>query len=442
MKEKLPLKTALVLGGALFSMHFGASCMLYPVTWGKESGNAVWIAYLGIFLSAVLLPLMGYTALSLSEKSFLETVKQAAPKFGLAFCLVLILINGPIYIIPRMSAAAWEAVVQLFSLSGVGRLPVILFNIVYYVICYWFLSSRSKIMDRLGSILFPVLIIVMLAVVIKGCVQPIASTRLAPSYDEPPFVYGFLQGYATADLLCSLMFGVVIINQLRNHNIGSASINKNMVLIGVIGLGLLAFTHLGHMLVGAGTGGTIDLTLSALYAEVVLRLWGRAGGMIFMVALVAASMSTAVGIGAACSEYIGEVLGWRYKYNHIVLAVCAVSLIVSCVGLNSMIVLMGPLLDACYPGAIVLAIYYSFMPKFTQENHLRGLKYSMIVATILASLHLVYALNGAFHWQLSWYDRIYLALPLAKLNFAWLPGAAIAFIVGCLFPCKSNLKKA
>jgi len=47
------------MGGALFSMHFGASSMIWPMTWGKESGSSVFPAFLGAYITGVFFPLLG-----------------------------------------------------------------------------------------------------------------------------------------------------------------------------------------------------------------------------------------------------------------------------------------------------------------------------------------------------------------------------------------------
>ena len=44
MRKDLTVKELLVMGGGLFSMHFGAGCLLYPVTWGADAGTSVWLA--------------------------------------------------------------------------------------------------------------------------------------------------------------------------------------------------------------------------------------------------------------------------------------------------------------------------------------------------------------------------------------------------------------
>ena len=52
-KHTLSAMTLLPLGGALFSMHFGASSMIWPMTWGKESGTSIIPAFLGVYVTAV-----------------------------------------------------------------------------------------------------------------------------------------------------------------------------------------------------------------------------------------------------------------------------------------------------------------------------------------------------------------------------------------------------
>ena len=146
-------KQLLVMGGALFSMHFGASCMLYPMTWGKESGSAVYLAYAGVFLSGILITLLGYTALSRGNDSFWGLTKRIAPRFGTVLCSLVVLLVGPVYVIPRMSASAWDAILQLLGVESLGTLPVVLFNLVVYGIIFWFIAGKVKVTDRIGKIL-------------------------------------------------------------------------------------------------------------------------------------------------------------------------------------------------------------------------------------------------------------------------------------------------
>ena len=283
-----------VMGGALFSMHFGASCMLYPMTWGKESGSAVYLAYAGVFLSGILITLLGYTALSRGNDSFWGLTKRIAPRFGTVLCSLVVLLVGPVYVIPRMSASAWDAILQLLGVESLGTLPVVLFNLVVYGIIFWFIAGKVKVTDRIGKILTPIQVLIVLAVVIKGVITPISATMAPPVYEEPAFVYGFSQAYATGDLLCALLFGAVLVGDLKKNGLEGNRLQKGLVSVGVVGLGILALIHLGQMVVGAHIGESIPLMYSALYAQAAIELWGQPGGILFAVALVTAVIHTVV----------------------------------------------------------------------------------------------------------------------------------------------------
>ena len=92
MKKDLSIKELMVMGGALFSMHFGAACMLFPVQWGKDAGTALVPVFVGVLLSGVILPYFGYLALVRGNGTFLSITKRMAPKFGTVFAAVTIFV--------------------------------------------------------------------------------------------------------------------------------------------------------------------------------------------------------------------------------------------------------------------------------------------------------------------------------------------------------------
>lgn len=441
MKKDLSIKELAIMGGALFSMHFGAACMLFPVQWGKDAGTALWPVFAGVVLSGVLLPYFGYLALVKGNGTFLEITKRISPEFGTVFAALTIFVIGPLYMVPRMSAAAWAAIVQITGLETESMLPVVLFSIVYYLITYWFVVNPGEVMDKIGKILFPVLLVVVTAVIVKSLVSPISREWAAPSFDQNPVIYGFLQGYATADLQCALLFGVVVVQGIRNAGIAEKTTNRNLVKIGIIGLGLLLVTILGHMIAGANTGGTIDLTLSALYTEMVLVLWGRAGGILFNIALVAAALTTAVGAVSSTSEIWEEIMHDKnskvYTYRNFCIASCVLSCIVSFADLDTIVKVVGPVLDACYPAAIVIAMYYCLCRNNASQANLRAAKWSFIVTFVISVIELVSRYSGMFGLGWSWAEKLYSSLPLSAFSLAWLPVSIIVYAAVRLLPKKA-----
>ncbi len=439
MKKDLSLKELMVMGGALFSMHFGAACMLFPVQWGKDAGTALWPMFIGILLSGVILPYFGYLALVKGNGTFLSITQKLSGGFGTWFAALTIFVIGPLYMVPRMSAAAWAAIVQITGLDTDSYLPAIAFAVVFYLITYWFVSSPAKVIDKIGNILFPVLIIVVTAVIVKSIASPISDTWAAPSFSQNPVVHGFLEGYATADLQCALLFGIIVVQGIRNAGIEEKSINRNLIRIGIVGLGLLMITIIGHMIAGANTGGTIDLTLSALYTQMVLELWGSFGGILFNIALIAAALTTAVGAVSSTSEIWEEILHSKnervFTYRNFCIASCALSCVVSFADLDSIVKVIGPVLDACYPAAIVIAMYYCLCRRVDDPANLRAGKWATIGAFVISVLQLLVRYSEMFDFGWNALSRIYYSLPLAAYSLAWLPVSIALFaavrILGC-----------
>ena len=78
-KGDLSVPALLMMGGALYSMHFGASSMVWPMTWGKESGSSVFIAFIGAFITSLFLPLLAYVALARGQGTYFGLAKRAMP---------------------------------------------------------------------------------------------------------------------------------------------------------------------------------------------------------------------------------------------------------------------------------------------------------------------------------------------------------------------------
>lgn len=428
-KKEMSMVSLFLMGGALFAMHFGASSMIWPMTWGKESGSSVLIAYAGVFLTALLLPLLAYVALSRGKGTFLSVTTRAMPKFGQFFCGATIMILGPLYVIPRMSAASWDAIVQITGLQVNSMIPIVLFSCVYYLLTYWFVSSRSKMVDKISNILFPVLVLIVVGVIAKGLLTPV-SAWAEPSYDKPAIVYGFTEGYATGDLLCGLVFGIIILNGLKEKGVAESNLNNMVIKVGIIGIGMLCLTHLGHMLVGSFVGDTLDLQYAALYTQVVLQLWGRMGGIFFSIALVFASLTTAIGLTAATAEYFEEATNGKLPYKKGAFWVLLGSTVIGSIGLDSIVAFFAPLLDAFYPGAIVITLYYSFMPDCLNPRKLNAMRFGVIVSFFMGMLDVLFTYNSLFGLNIQAYNDFYNMIPLTAYKLSWAPFAIAFMLIG------------
>ena len=417
------------MGGGLFSMHFGAGCLLYPVTWGADAGSAVYAAYLGVFLSGIFLPWLGYLALANGRGNFLDLIRRAAPRFGLGFVAVLILVLGPAFMLPRITAALWAGFVQLLGWKFESKLPELAFNALMYVAAFGFVSSPGKVVQRVGRLLFPVLLCIVAAVITQSIATPIAP-RVAPIFDENPTVHGFLAAYAVGDLQCALTYGLVLVHGIENAGVEKSRVNRNLLRIGIVGLGLLGLAHFGHMIAGANTGGTIRLNLSATYVQMVVTLWGHIGGSVFLVALATASLTATIGITSSTASLWEKILGGRVSYRVICLLTCALACAVSLSGIDAIVNLISPVIDACYPATIALAVYYSFARDPFARRGLFALSCALIVSTVFGAAGSLHSWVKLLDLNLPAFERLYAALPLSQWTMSWVPFTAAAFAVG------------
>lgn len=430
-KSKLSIGTLLLMGGALFSMHFGGSSMIWPMTWGKESGSSVLVAFAGVYLTAIFFPLLGYIALARGEGTFYMISSRVSKKFASVFCGITILVLGPLFVIPRMSAAAWDAFLQVSGYEPPNFFPIAFFSIVYYALVYWFISNKSKTIDKLSKILLPILLLTVAGIFVKGFISPLSS-QIGKAYSQPAFVYGFLEGYATMELPCALVFAVIIINDLRSKGIGDESISKNLIIVGIIGTGILTITHFCHMYLGSLTGDLFkDLQFSSLYAQVVLDLWGRVGGGVFNIGLLFAALTTAIGLTASTSEYFEETSNGNISYKKAAIATVILSAIVSVVGLKNIVKYSGPLLNIIYPPAITLTLYYSLVPNLIKKRKaLRAMRYSVRTAFWWGMFEGLLGYLKIFGVESLALEKVYRFFPLARYGLGWILLVLVATTIG------------
>ena len=112
------------------------------------------------------------------------------------------------------------------------------------------------------------------------------------------------------------------------------------------------------------------------------------------------------------------------------MAILILSTIFGCLGLTSLLDILGPILDGIYPAAIVLVLYYTFMPKCNEGRGLNMCKWGMTAALVMGIVDTIYTYGTRFGVDLGIYNTIYEALPLSSDKLAWVPFAIVACVIG------------
>ena len=226
----------------LFAIFFGAGNLIFPSALGMESGPGLWEALLGFVLTGVGLPLLAIIVSAYYDDGYRTALDRIHPWFSLAFLAIVYLTVGPFFAIPRTGATSFELAVLPFLTGGgagdaaqaaaagvaaaggdagaPGQGPMLLFSLVYFGVALWLSLNPSKMVERIGAILTPVLLVCILLLIGKGVLwlhgRPPTLTQVEGANGSIAFVNGFMGGYLTMDVLGSVAYAVIVLTAVRS----------------------------------------------------------------------------------------------------------------------------------------------------------------------------------------------------------------------------------
>ena len=234
MSNKLRGKGLLLVGFTLFSMFFGAGNLIFPPFLGAEAGQNAWAALAGFAVSAIGLPIAGVIAVARAG-SLGALASRVHPRFALVFTMLIYLSIGPCLAIPRTASTSFQMLAPLIGSEGSHQL---LYSAVFFAAAFAVALHPEKLTDRLGRVLCPTLIVLILVLFGACLVHPVAPHYASPAaeYQSLPALSGILNGYQTMDTLAALNFGAVIALNIRTRGIDEESEVRR----GTISAGLIA----------------------------------------------------------------------------------------------------------------------------------------------------------------------------------------------------------
>ncbi|MCY1118661.1 branched-chain amino acid transport system II carrier protein [Bacillus safensis] len=434
MKNKLSQTDTLAIGLMLFALFFGAGNMIFPPVLGQYAGENVWLAIGGFLLTGVGLPLLGIIAVALTGTGAKGLADKAHPTFGTIFTVILYLSIGPFFAIPRTGTVSYEIGLAPFLSEAQSEswIPLLLFSIAFFGITYALALNPSKLVDRIGKILTPILLAVIALIVIKAIATPMGGIGSPhPTYEGSPLFTGFLEGYKTMDALASIVFGIVVVTAVKERgiterkSIAAACIKAGLVAAAGLALVYISLAYVGASspeatgMVGANDGGKL-LSLAANF------LFGSAGNIVLGAAILFACLTTSIGLVSSCGEYFSSLFP-RFSYRTVVLVVSLFSTVVANLGLAQIISLSVPVLVSIYPLAIVI-ILLSFLDRWINGRriiYIASLLFTGVFAVIDGLVAAKIPLGGLPEF-------LEAVLPLYSLGIGWAVPAVLGAIIGLL----------
>ncbi|KOP77767.1 branched-chain amino acid transporter [Lysinibacillus sp. FJAT-14745] len=423
------IKENLAVGLLLFALFLGAGNIIFPPLLGQQAGEHITTAMIGFLITGVGLPLLAIVAIAKAGGDLQLLANRVSPTFGVIFTSIVYLAIGPFFAVPRTGSVSYEiGIAPLLPEAATHHwAPLFITSVVFFAFILFLAINPSKLVDRVGKILTPALLAVILLLAIKSFISPMGEPGTAiGKYTKSPLTEGFVQGYLTMDVLSALVFGIVILQALRDMGMSDTKKQvKTTIFAGIVAALGLSFVYISLGQIGntsIDAIGTFDNggTIIAKSAEV---LFGKLGSIILAVTILLACISTAVGLLTANAQYFHKLFP-KVSYKTFLVIFTIFSAAITNVGLETIISASLPVLLIIYPLAMVLMVLSLF------DNFFKGGKIVYILAlipTFFVSLN-----DGLKEMKITIapYVNILKALPLYEQSLAWLVPAIIGALIG------------
>ncbi len=417
--SKKDLVNALVIGFALFATFFGAGNLIFPPQLGLLAGKKWLLCFIAYLLADAGLA-VGAVLSSVRKGGGLENqVEQLGKIPARVLGIALMLIVGPLLIVPRTGATTYEMSIKPL-LPGIS--PWI-FSVLFFGVVALLTIKPAAVVDIIGKFLTPVLLVTLLVLCVKGIVSPLGSpTESLMGGSE--IRSGLISGYQTMDALVALSLAVIVLKSVKDKGYHERHKQAGMIsiacLVAFIGL-LLVYAGLNYLGATVSGQGLEELSGTELMVEITRRLLAQAGTILLGVIVLLACLTTAIGTTSAAADYFSGVLKNKVPYSVLVLIICGCSVLLSNLGTTHIIALAEPVLSLLYPVFLTQIFLNFFCGRITNKWVWRG---AAIGATLFAAANLLYNAFGVA--GLSFLN----SFPLESLGLGWLLPAVAGGIAG------------
>ena len=411
-------KDVLLTGFALFAMLFGAGNLIFPPMLGYETSSS-WIpTMLAFIITGVGFPFLGILSVSITGNGIKDFANRVSPTFSKIFAIISILAIGPMLAIPRTGATAYEIT---FLHNGMN-------NTIYkyiYLFCYFrivilFSLRANKVIERVGKILTPILLLLLFLIIVKGIF--FSGLSIKPDIYPYAFKKGFLEGYQTMDTIASIAYAGIILKAIKNgRNLTQKQEFAFLIKAGLVAILSLALIYGGFALVGAKMHSVLVTNDKIeLLVKTTSYLLGGYGNLILAICVAGACLTTAIGLVATVGEFFSSITS--FKYEKIVVFTVIISFLLSILGVENIIRISVPILVFIYPVMISLIILNLFGKYIKNDYIYKGVVLFTGIIGLIESLASIGITN-------TYTNSVLEILPFSDYGLTWLFPGLIGYIL-------------
>lgn len=427
-------KDIITCGFALFAIFFGAGNLIFPPYLGVISGDRWFESMIGFLMTDPVLPVLGVLVTMKLGGRADDLGKRVSPKFAKLIGMIAILTIGPFFAVPRTGATTHEIFVQpLFGADA----SIMITSVIFFAITLWVSINPSKVIDYVGNILTPVLLVILTIIITKSIIAPPDPMMITSTAGL--FTNGFKEGYQTMDALgAALMAGIVSTDLIRRGYKDEKTKLKASIGVGLVAFVLLAFVYGGLTYAGATVGGhfSADTPRTELLIGMTSLLLGDLGKFALGFAVALACLTTSTGLVSTCGNYFETISNGKLKYKMVVTVATVLSFVISLLGVEKLIAVAVPVLTVIYPVVIVLIILSIFDKKIKYNWTYTGAVIGAFSVSLIEGLGLFGQMSG--NAVLGNLGNLITFLPMSQIGFGWIVPTIVGSVIFTLISKYTN----
>ncbi|PIZ33424.1 MAG: branched-chain amino acid transporter [Alphaproteobacteria bacterium CG_4_10_14_0_8_um_filter_37_21] len=351
-------KITLTAGFALFSMFFGSGNLIFPLNVGRESFSAYPYAILGLCLTAVLVPVLGFLGMVFSGGDRVAYFKKLGKYPTFFLTLLMLSLMGPFGVMPRCIGLSYG------GLMLISNMPLWAFSAGFCLLTGILVWRPNKVVSIIGVFLTPFKLGGLFLLTVTGLyfsTPPINAT--APTFEI--FSNSISQGYQTMDLLAAFFFGCTIVEFIKNRikdkhgNVDMQKVIHHSFYAGLIGASLLGCAYAGFIALGASYA---DQVMNVSPESLLVTVSGLALGPVAIpivgFTICVSCLATATILAKLFADFLHHDMSQnKISYHQSVIITMTVCFIFSLLGFKMIVGMLAGFLSWLYPLLILYAVY-------------------------------------------------------------------------------------
>lgn len=269
------------------------------------------------------------------------------------FPLIALSLMGPFGVLARCITVAHGA----FHLIS-PETPLWLFSIISCGVIFMLAIRKNRIVPILGTLLTPLLLLSLLAIVWFGLnSSSLPTTSSITSWAS--LKEGLLQGYQTMDLLAAFFFSGFVLHHLREGMKESGQPSLRMFLkASLIGAGLLGLVYFGLVVLGANYAPALSsIPPQEMLGFIAEKALGPAATPIVCSAIILACFTTAVVLTSLFADFLRkEVVKEKISPPVSISITLLIAFFVSTLEFSGIAKILNPIMGIIYPALITLTV--------------------------------------------------------------------------------------